>query len=147
MLKKFNFKKFEDLIISKATRNGIKLKQVNPAYTSKIGLLKYSNREDISSNHNSKSKDYSAAFVIGRRGLGFNETCVFSIRLFAFLFSIPGKSILKHFDENSFSEMNTRKNKSNWSLWGKLFNLVNTNQIELGKLPKYRNDLITQETC
>jgi len=148
MLKKFNFKQFEELIVSKSTRKGIKLKQVNPAYTSQIGLLKYSNREDITSNHNSNSKDYSAAYVIGRRGLGFNDICVFSIRLFDFLLYIPGKSILKHFDENSFSETNLRKNKSNWSLWGKLFNLVNTNQIELGKLPKYWfKTLTTKEIC
>ena len=83
--------------------------------------------------------------MIGRRGLGFKESCIFSFRIFQLLYSIPGKSILKHFDENSFSETNRKKKyKTNWSIWGKLFNLVNSNKfslVELGKLPGYCQNL------
>jgi len=68
LLMKFPFEMFASLIKSKTTRKGLKLKD-----TLFIGLLKYSYRNDITSNHNRKSKDYSAALTIGSRWLGFNE--------------------------------------------------------------------------
>ena len=47
-------------------------------FASFIGLLKYSYRNDITSNHNRKSKDYYAALTIGRCGLGFKERILYS---------------------------------------------------------------------
>ena len=64
---KFPFEMFASFLKSKTTRKGLKLKQVNPKYTSFIGLLKYSYRNDITSNHNIKSKYYSATLTIGSR--------------------------------------------------------------------------------
>ncbi len=49
-----------------ARRLGIQLIKVNPAYTSIIGKLKYSPMLGI-------DKDVAGAYVIGRRGLGFEE--------------------------------------------------------------------------
>jgi IS605 OrfB family transposase len=49
-----------------ARRMGIQLIKVNPAYTSIIGKLKYSPMLGI-------DKDVAGAYVIGRRGLGFEE--------------------------------------------------------------------------
>ncbi len=49
-----------------ARRIGIQLIKVNPAYTSIIGKLKYSPMLGI-------DKDVAGAYVIGRRGLGFEE--------------------------------------------------------------------------
>ena len=89
MLSKFPKTIFEDLIMSKCARKGIKIKKVNPAYTSIIGLFKYSNRDNLSTSHNSKSHDLSAALVIGRRGLGIIEKPIVSIRVFKRLISIP----------------------------------------------------------
>jgi hypothetical protein len=62
LLMKFPFDMFDTLIKSKTTRKGLKLKD-----TLFIGLLKYSYRDDITSNHNRKSKNYSAALTIGSR--------------------------------------------------------------------------------
>ena len=59
-----------------------KNQKIHPAYTSIIGLFKYSNRDNLSTSHSSKSKDLSAALVVGRRGLGFIEKPVISIRVF-----------------------------------------------------------------
>jgi IS605 OrfB family transposase len=47
-------------------RNGIQVIEVNPAYTSVIGKLKYAPIYNI-------DKDIAAAYVIARRGLGFKE--------------------------------------------------------------------------
>jgi len=49
-----------------ARRLGVQLIKVNPAYTSIIGKLKYSPMLGI-------DKDVAGAYVIGRRGLGFEE--------------------------------------------------------------------------
>jgi IS605 OrfB family transposase len=49
-----------------AKRMGVQLIKVNPAYTSIIGKLKYSPMLGI-------DKDVAGAYVIGRRGLGFEE--------------------------------------------------------------------------
>jgi transposase, IS605 OrfB family, central region len=49
-----------------ARRMGVQLIKVNPAYTSIIGKLKYSPMLCI-------DKDVAGAYVIGRRGLGFEE--------------------------------------------------------------------------
>jgi hypothetical protein len=65
---------------SKCARKGIKLKKINPAYTSIIGIYKYSNRDNLSYAHNANSKDLSAALVIGRRGLGLYEREVVCLR-------------------------------------------------------------------
>jgi len=49
-----------------ARRAGIEIIKVNPAYTSVIGEFKYCPQYRI-------DKDTAAAFVIGRRGLGFSD--------------------------------------------------------------------------
>lgn len=49
-----------------ARREGIQIIEVNPAYTSVIGMLKYAPQYNI-------DKDIAGAYVIGRRGLGFRE--------------------------------------------------------------------------
>lgn len=50
-----------------ARRMGVQLIKVNPAYTSIIGKLKYSPMLSI-------DKDVAGAYVIARRGLGFEES-------------------------------------------------------------------------
>ncbi|BCS80080.1 IS200/IS605 family accessory protein TnpB-related protein [Anaerocellum diazotrophicum] len=49
-----------------AKREGIEVIEVNPAYTSVIGILKYAPQFMV-------TKDIAAAYVIARRGLGLNE--------------------------------------------------------------------------
>ena len=122
MLKAFPYDKFEKLIESKCHRRGFDLKKINPAYTSIQGIFKYSNRDNLSTNHNSKSKDLSAALVIARRGLGFHEKAIVSIRVFGKLISIPIKSLVDESEKDSTKfNMKLKKSNSNWSLWSRLY--------------------------
>ena len=49
-----------------AKREGVEIIEINPAYTSIIGMLKYAPQYSL-------DKDMAGAFVIARRGLGFKE--------------------------------------------------------------------------
>lgn len=66
----FAWKKFITLLERKCVENGIQYKKVNPAFTSIIGKYKYRWMYKTSIHE-------SAAFVIGRRGLGYNEKLSF----------------------------------------------------------------------
>lgn len=60
----FVWKKLLIAIETKALRAGVEVRKVNPAFTSVVGRLKYCNQITIHE---------SAAYVIGRRGLNFEE--------------------------------------------------------------------------
>ena len=62
----FSYKKLKERIIHLAMRYGIAVKEVNPAYTSVIGMLKYAPQLSL-------TKDIASAWVIARRGLGLSE--------------------------------------------------------------------------
>lgn len=62
----FAKKKLMEALIRRGLRNGFQIKKVNPAYTSVIGRFKYSQKLGISVHE-------AASYVIGRRGLGFEE--------------------------------------------------------------------------
>jgi cell division ATPase FtsA len=49
-----------------ARLKGVEVLEINPAYTSVIGMLKYAPQLNI-------DKDVASAYVIGRRALGFKE--------------------------------------------------------------------------
>ena len=118
MLKKFPFNKFEELIRSKCYRRGIKLRKVNPAYTSVIGIYKYSNRDNLSSQHNSKSKDLSAALAIGRRGLGFREKAIVCIKVSREAKSIKIRSLFPESEKEGSKSVSG--GRCNWYLWNQL---------------------------
>ena len=58
--------KLQKAIIFRGVKFGFKIKKVNPAYTSVIGRFKYSSKYGLSVHE-------ATAYVIGRRGLGFDE--------------------------------------------------------------------------
>jgi len=62
----FSYRTMIDKIKVEALRNGIEVIEVNPSYTSVIGMLKYSPQYML-------TKDISASYVIARRGLGKKE--------------------------------------------------------------------------
>jgi IS605 OrfB family transposase len=62
----FKKRKLTDTIIRRGLRLGFRIKKVNPAYTSVIGRFKYMKNYGLSAHE-------SAALVIGRRGLGYQE--------------------------------------------------------------------------
>lgn len=64
MLSGFAYSKFKNMLKAKASKQGVEVIEVNPAYTSIIGQVKFMKRYGLSSHG-------SAACVIARRGLGF----------------------------------------------------------------------------
>jgi IS605 OrfB family transposase len=62
----WNAKKFLQKLKRVAMIKGVEVVEVNPAYTSIIGMLKYAPQLNI-------DKDVAGAYVIGRRALGFKE--------------------------------------------------------------------------
>ena len=65
-LHQWNAKKFLQKLKRVARLKGVEVIEVNPAYTSVIGMLKYAPQLSI-------DKDVAGAYVIGRRALGFKE--------------------------------------------------------------------------
>jgi IS605 OrfB family transposase len=65
-LHQWNVKKFLQKLKRVAMLKGVEVIEVNPAYTSVIGMLKYAPQLSI-------DKDIASAYVIGRRALGFKE--------------------------------------------------------------------------
>ncbi len=66
ILHNWNAKKFLQKLKRVAMLNGVEVVEINPAYTSVIGMLKYAPQLSI-------DKDIAGAYVIGRRALGFKE--------------------------------------------------------------------------
>jgi len=66
ILHHWNAKKFLQKLKRVAMLRGVGVVEVNPAYTSVIGMLKYAPQLSI-------DKDIASAYVIGRRALGFKE--------------------------------------------------------------------------
>jgi IS605 OrfB family transposase len=66
ILHNWNVKKFLQKLKRVAMLKGVEVVEVNPAYTSIIGMLKYAPQLNI-------DKDIAGAYVIGRRALGFKE--------------------------------------------------------------------------
>ena len=66
VLSNFRSRQFRDAVERTARRCGIEVIYVNPAWTTRLGKLKHSARLGLGVHH-------AAAFVIGRRGLGFCE--------------------------------------------------------------------------
>jgi IS605 OrfB family transposase len=62
----WNAKKFLQKLKRVAMLKGVEVIEVNPAYTSVIGMLKYAPQLNI-------DKDIAGAYVIGRKALGFKE--------------------------------------------------------------------------
>jgi len=65
-LHQWNAKKFLRKLKRVAMLKGVEVIEVNPAYTSVIGMLKYAPQLSI-------DKDIAGAYVIGRRALGFKD--------------------------------------------------------------------------
>jgi IS605 OrfB family transposase len=65
-LHQWNAEKFLQKLKRVAMLKGVEVIEVNPAYTSVIGMLKYAPQLNI-------DKDIAGAYVIGRRALGFKE--------------------------------------------------------------------------
>jgi IS605 OrfB family transposase len=94
----FTWRQLLTAIEYKAKRNGVEVKKVNPAWTSVIGKLKYC--DDIKVHE-------AAAYVIGRRGLGYKERIPDWLRILV---------------SQTLQEEGNRK--SNWKIWSDLKKLT-----------------------
>jgi IS605 OrfB family transposase len=65
-ISQFAYNKIDEAIESRAKKKGVGIIPVNPAYTSVIGKMKYMRELGISIHE-------AAAYVIGRRGMGYKE--------------------------------------------------------------------------
>ncbi|NMF67390.1 hypothetical protein DP115_33555, partial [Brasilonema octagenarum UFV-OR1] len=100
MLSGWAYSRFYELLESILSNRGIYLMQVNPAYTSVIGLVKYARQYGLAS-------DEAAAMAIARRGMRLTE-------------NIPD-SITAYLDVKS--------GKHVWSLWNQLNTLIKKSSI------------------
>ena len=66
MLSSFSYGKIKAYFISRGYREGVEVHQVNPAYSSVIGRVKFMERYGLSVHQ-------AAALVLARRSLGFSE--------------------------------------------------------------------------
>lgn len=98
----FLWKKLLILLERKCVENGIMYKKVNPAFTSVIGKLKYQKMYKLSIHE-------SASYVVGRRGLGFNE----KLSLYKYPSEIVKNVVLDLVGDRT-------KRIHSWSLWRKL---------------------------
>ncbi len=95
MLSNWTYSEFFKQLNSILSNRGINLHFRNPAYTSLIGLTKYSRQYGVSS-------DIAAAIAIARRGMGLSEKLPHSI--------------------NAYLDVKSRKHV--WSGWTQLNNLI-----------------------
>lgn len=100
----FVWRKILALLERKCIEFGIMYKKVNPAFTSIIGRFKYQKMYNLNIHE-------SAAYVIGRRGLGFNEKLS--------LYKYPSALVKKFIIRTLAGKYDSRRIHS-WMLWRKL---------------------------
>lgn len=137
----FAKKKLQDALISRGIRFGYRIKKVNPAYTSVIGRFKYSKMYGLSVHE-------AASFVIGRRGLDFEENIPKRLLQELYLLVKPHLiSILGSMEESEkhsnngkqrrkyigmmLSNLNTWKDHHNWKLWNVVHKTLRIENQEL----------------
>ena len=96
-LSSFAYSKIIELIKARAEDNFIEVREVNPAYTSMIGSIKYNNRSRIDVHH-------GAAICIGRKGL-FNKITIIKV-LDKETKKEVNKKVIKEYKEKRISSRN-----------------------------------------
>ena len=69
MIHTLEYRRYEDALNNMTARYGIRLTEVNPAYTSKIAKQKYCSQKKLTAHS-------GAAYVIARRGQGYTDTYI-----------------------------------------------------------------------
>lgn len=97
----FVWRKFLTLLERKCVEHGVAYKKVNPAFTSIIGKYKYRWMHKITIHE-------SAAYVIGRRGMGFNEKLSF--------YKADAKKV-KELVLGTLAEKYRSRKAHSWTMW------------------------------
>lgn len=113
----FVYRKLLTFLERRCKREGIEVIKVNPAFTSIIGKYKYQHQFGISV-HN------SAAIVIGRRALGFNER-------------VPKKLVNFMKTDLTLKKFKDFLTSSQWSKWGKIDYYIKKAIKEIKELKDY----------
>ena len=66
MLHSLEYARFKEILQRSCDKNGVRIIEVNPAYTSKIGKQTYAKPFNLTVHE-------AASYVIARRGLGFQD--------------------------------------------------------------------------
>ena len=111
MLSQFAYSKLADLVKSKAKLAALEVIEVNPAYSTLIGLTKYMSLYGLNSGT-------AAALVLARRGLRFSERL--SRRLYAFVRT----RILRKPQNREMSVSPVDETKHVWSYWARISKLL-----------------------
>ena len=109
--------KMQKALISRGLKFGFKIKMVNPAYTSVIGRFKYSKMYGLSVHE-------AASFVIGRRGLDFEEKLPKEV--LKQLQNVVKPHLVKTLGTMEVSEKKTKTGKQRRKYIGLLLNNIDT---------------------
>ena len=107
MISSFSYNKIISNIKARAEDNGIQVIDVNPAYTSIIGKIKYKDRLAITVHQ-------AAAFTIARRGLGFNEKALRN-RCKHVTYAVPARNQYKQSDAYWNAVSKIREHEAHYS--------------------------------
>ncbi len=107
MISSFSYNKIISNIKARAEDNGIQVIDVNPAYTSIIGKMKYKDRLAITVHQ-------AAAFTIARRGLGFNEKALRN-RCKHVTYAVPARNQYKQSDAYWNAVSKLREHEAHYS--------------------------------
>jgi len=105
----FSYRKLKERIVQLARRYGIAVKEVNPAYTSVIGMLKYAPQLSL-------TKDIASAWVIARRGLGLSDRIPKNYRILIESPQCESGTEERSTDGRNFSSAGNLK-RSPYNLW------------------------------
>lgn len=124
MLSGFIYSKFRELLVVACEKKGVYIKLINPEFTSTIGLFKYAKVYGLSSG-------FAAAFVIGRRSLGYKEKINGQARIILNnIHSNKNKTkASKNATKSSSNNQKVVKIKNNWRLWRKIHNKMRACKI------------------
>jgi IS605 OrfB family transposase len=117
MKSRFIWRTFLTLLERKCRENGIEFRKVNPALTSVQGRLKYSGMFNIPVHE-------AAAYVIGRRALGFGET----LSIYQWPHGEARRVVLRTMQEGG---RDLKRRYHSWSLWRRLREVFNRSQAIL----------------
>lgn len=109
--------KMQKALISRGVKFGFKIKMVNPAYTSVIGRFKYSKMYGLSVHE-------AASFVIGRRGVHFEEKLPKEV--LKQLQNVVKPHLVKTLGTMEVSEKKTKTGKQRRKYIGMLLNNIDT---------------------
>jgi len=129
MLSSFVFSKFRDFLESRASRHGVRVYKVNPAFTSVIGRVKYASRYGLTVHH-------AAALVIARRLCRFSERAPSCCRNEVLIPNNKGCHV-------TFPLPVRNRGKHVWSFWRrvsrKIKSVVYVTQVRATELPDRSN--------